>query len=269
MSHTAPQFGPLLREWRQRRRVSQLELALDGNISARHVSFLETSRSRPSREMVLRLSEQLQVPMRERNILLTAAGYAPVFNERKLDDPALRAARQAVELIIRGHEPYPALAVDRHWTLVVANDAIPPLLNGVAAELLQPPSNVLRLALHPEGLAPRIANLPEWRDHLLERLRRQVETTSDPTLIALLKELHGYPVPAAPKLQRAPRDYTGMVVPLELVTDAGLLAFFSTITVFGTPVDVTLSELALECFYPANESTAMVLRGPSDTRKNA
>jgi transcriptional regulator with XRE-family HTH domain len=260
MSATANSFGPLLREWRQRRRVSQLDLSLDGNISARHLSFLETGRARPSRDMVLQLAEQLAVPLRERNVLLAAAGFAPVFSEKKLDDPALGAARQAIELVIRGHEPYPAVAVDRHWTLVAANDALPLLVAGVDAALLQPPINVMRLALHPDGLAPRITNLPEWRTHLLERLHQQVEATADPVLVTLLDELRAYPSPRVPHPPRARRDYAGMVVPLELVTDAGLLAFFSTVTVFGTPVDVTLSELALECFYPADEETAEVLR---------
>jgi transcriptional regulator with XRE-family HTH domain len=260
MSVTANVFGPLLREWRQRRRISQLDLALDGNISTRHLSFLETGRARPSRDMVLHLAEQLEVPLRDRNILLSAAGFAPVFGERPLDDPALGAARQAVELVIQGHAPYPAIAVDRHWTLIAANDAVPPLMTGVDAELLRPPVNVLRLALHPAGLAPRTVNLPAWRNHLLERLHRQVETSGDPVLIALLEELRGYPVPYVPRPPPPARDYAGIVVPFELATEAGVLAFFSTITVFGTPIDVTLSELALECFYPADAATAEILQ---------
>ncbi len=219
--------------------------------------------------MVLNLAEQLAVPLRERNVLLTAAGYAPVFGERKLDHPALAAARRAMELVIQRHAPYPALAVDRHWTLVTANDAIPPLLVGVDAELLRPPVNVMRLALHPAGLAPRTVNLVEWRGHLLERLRRQVEASADPVLIALREELQGYPAPSAPRPPRPARDYAGMVVPFELVTEAGVLAFFSTITVFGTPVDVTLSELALECFYPADAATAEILQRAAGTRRDA
>jgi transcriptional regulator with XRE-family HTH domain len=269
MSTTATPFGPLLREWRQRRRISQLDLALEGSISTRHLSFLETGRARPSREMVLALAEQLAVPLRDRNVLLAAAGFAPVFGERPLDHPALGAARQAVELVIQGHAPYPALAVDRHWTLVAANDAVPPLLAGVAATLLQPPVNVMRLALHPAGLAPRIVNLPEWRGHLLERLRRQVEASADPVLVALLAELRGYPAPRAPRPPRPPRDHAGMVVPLELATEAGVLAFLSTITVFGTPIDVTLSELALECFYPADATTAGILQRAAGGRRGA
>ncbi|HJS84039.1 MAG TPA: helix-turn-helix transcriptional regulator [Acetobacteraceae bacterium] len=263
MSATAQTFGPLLREWRQRRRVSQLDLALEGNVSARHLSFLETGRARPSRDMVLHLAEHLAVPLRERNVLLTAAGYAPVFGERKLDDPALAAARRAVELVIQRHAPYPALAVDRHWTLIEANDAVPPLLAGVDAELLRPPVNVMRLALHPAGIAPRIINFAEWRGHLLERLRRQAEASADPVLIALREELQAYPTPGGSRPMPAKRDYAGMIVPLELATEAGVLAFFSTITVFGTPVDVTLSEIALECFYPADSKTAEFLQNRS------
>jgi transcriptional regulator with XRE-family HTH domain len=266
MTHFAS-FGPLLREWRQRRRLSQLELALEGNISTRHLSFLETGRAQPSRDMVLHLAEHLTVPLRERNALLAAAGFAPVFGERRLDDPALGRAREAVKLVIDGHAPYPALAVDRHWTLVAANDAVPPLLDGVDEALLRPPVNVMRLALHPGGLAPRTVNLAEWRGHLLERLRRQVEASADPVLRALRDELQSYPAPASPRPPRAARDYAGMIVPFELATSSGVLAFFSTITVFGTPVDVTLSELALECFYPADDATAQILmRGAAASR---
>jgi transcriptional regulator with XRE-family HTH domain len=266
MSATDRNFGSMLREWRQRRRISQLDLALDGNISTRHLSFLETGRSQPSRDMVLHLAEHLAVPLRDRNVLLAAAGYAPVFSERRYDDPALGVARQAVELVLRGHEPYPAIAVDRHWNLVAANEAVPLLLNGVDAALLHEPANAMRIALHPGGLAPRIVNLPEWRTHLLERLRQQVEASADPVLVALLDELRAYPAPRTPRPPPPARDYAGMVVPFELATDAGVLAFFSTITVFGTPVDVTLSELALECFYPANEATAEILRRAASPR---
>jgi transcriptional regulator with XRE-family HTH domain len=188
--------GHLLREWRQRRRMSQLDLALGADVSARHLSFLETGRSVPSREMVLHLAERLEVPLRERNALLLAAGYAPAFRERPLSDPALAAARQAVELVLAGHEPYPALAVDRHWSLLASNRALGPFLAGVSPDLLRPPVNVLRLSLHPEGTAPRIANLLEWRSHLLARLRRQVDASGDPVLGDLLEELRGYPGPA-------------------------------------------------------------------------
>jgi transcriptional regulator with XRE-family HTH domain len=259
---SAQPIGHYLREWRQRRRLSQLDLASEAEISTRHLSFLETGRAQPSRDMVLRLAEQLDVPLRERNTLLIAAGFAPVFPQRSLDDPALGAARKAIDLVLAGHEPYPALAIDRHWTMVAANKAVAPLLAGIDASLLAPPVNVLRLSLHPKGLAPRIANLPEWRAHLLARLTRQIDITSDPTLTALLDELRRYPAHgAASSRPAAARDYAGIVVPLELVTDAGTLAFLSTTTVFGTPVDVTLSELALEAFYPADAATAAALRG--------
>ncbi len=252
------QFGPLLREWRQRRRISQLDLACMGEISTRHLSFLETGRARPSREMVIHLAEHLEVPLRDRNTLLTAAGFAPMYRERTLSDPAMAPALRAVESIVRGHMPYPALAVDRHWTLVVANDAIGRLVQGVAPHLLEPPVNVLRLALHPEGLAPRTLNLTEWRTHLLDRLRKQIEMTADPGLMALLGELRSYPAP--PGKSAAAPEFGDMVVPFELATDDGKLRFLSTTTVFGTPVDITLSELAMECFYPSDDATAQVLR---------
>ncbi|HEV7241644.1 MAG TPA: helix-turn-helix transcriptional regulator [Thermoanaerobaculia bacterium] len=251
--------GPLLREWRQRRRLSQLELALEAEVSARHLSFVETGRSMPSRDMVLHLAERLEIPLRERNALLIAAGYAPVFPERKLDDPALDAARKAVDLVLAGHEPYPAIAVDRHWTLVAANRAVGPFMTVEDESLLQPPLNVLRVSLHPRGVAPRIANFVEWRAHVLERLRRQIDASGDPVLIALLEELRSYPAPTASPSQHH-REYNGVVVPIELITDQGILAFFSTTTIFGTPVDVTLSELAVEAFFPADEKTAQLLR---------
>jgi len=256
--HAAPPVGALLREWRMRRRRSQLDLALDADTSARHLSFIETGRSVPSREMLLRLAERLEVPLRERNRLLVAAGYAPRFPERRLDDEALAAARRAVQLVLKGHEPFPALAIDRHWQLVDQNAAVAPLLTGIDAALLAPPVNVLKLSLHPNGLAPRIANLAEWREHLLDRLRKQIEATADPVLAALLAELESYPRPQDPASSLA--QYGGIAVPLRLAVDGGELAFFSTTTVFGTPLDVTLSELAIEAFFPADERTAAALR---------
>jgi transcriptional regulator with XRE-family HTH domain len=260
-------FGDLLREWRQRRRLSQLTLACQADISTRHLSFLETGRSLPSRDMVLDLAETLDVPLRERNALLTAAGYASVFPERSLADPALAAAREAVDLVLKGHEPYPALAVDRHWTLVASNGAVARLLGGADPDLLRPPINVLRLSLHPAGLAPRIANLPEWRSHLLARLRHQINVTADPVLVDLLSELSGYPAPgpADAGMHPAGRDYAEVVVPLQFVTEGGVLRLFSTTTVFGTPVDITLSELALESFFPADAATAEALRAVVET----
>ena len=267
-SSSTQAVGSLLREWRQRRRLSQLDLSCDAGISSRHLSFLETGRSSPSREMILLLAEQLKIPLRERNVLLTAGGFAPMFFERPLSAPALQAARKAVDLVLTGHEPYPALAIDRYWNLVATNRAVPPLLAGADAVLLRPPVNVLRLSLHPAGLAPRIVNLSEWRTHLLERLRRQIELTADSALVTLMNELRTYP--AANQLQtdksRQNRDYAGVIVPLELVTEVGVLAFFSTTTVFGTPVDITLSELALESFFPADEATTEILNRTSEKR---
>lgn len=254
--------GEYLREWRQRRRLSQLDLALDAGISTRHLSFMETGRSLPSREMVLRLAERLDIPLRERNALLVAAGYAPLFPQRQLEDPALQPARKAMELVLAGHEPYPALAIDRHWNLVASNRALPPLLAGVDPALLQPPVNVLRLSLHPQGMAPRIVNYGQWRAHLFERLRRQIDISADPVLAALLDELDGYAAPPglAPHPPGHGQEYAGVAVPLRLATQDGTLAFISTTTVFGTPLDVTLAELALESFFPADAQTAAILR---------
>ncbi|HET9642237.1 MAG TPA: helix-turn-helix transcriptional regulator [Burkholderiaceae bacterium] len=260
--------GELLRDWRQRRRMSQLELACEADISTRHLSCVETGRAQPSREMLLHLAERLQVPLRQRNTLLMAAGYAPMFRERPLEDPALAAARKAVDLVLKGHEPYPALAVDRHWNLVAMNQAVLPLMQGVAAWLLQPPVNVLRLALHPEGLAPRIANLPQWRDHLIARLHQAGAASGDPALASLVDELRDYPVPAGGS-PHGESDFGGVAVPLQLRTECGLLSFLSTVTVFGTPVDITLSELAVEAFFPADTSTAEALRRLSDRQRSA
>lgn len=260
--------GTLLRDWRQRRRLSQLDLAVEADISTRHLSFVETGRSLPSREMVLRLAERLEVPLRERNRLLTAAGYAPMYAERRLDDPALAAAREAIELVLKGHEPYPALAVDRHWTLVSYNRAVPHLLAGLPAELLTPPVNVLRLSLHPQGLAPRILNLGQWRTHLLARLRQQVDASGDAVLAALAEELRGYPGPPDEATDLRPGAEPGVVVPLQFASPDGPLSFIGTTTVFGTPVDITLSELALETFFPADAATAAALRRLGDTLSN-
>lgn len=249
-------IGERLRAWRQRRRRSQLDLALDAEVSQRHLSFVESGRAAPSREMVLRLAATLDVPLRERNALLLAAGYAPVYPERPLDAPAMAAARDAVERILRAHMPNPALAVDRHWGMVAANGAVPPLMAGVEdAALLAPPVNVVRLSLHPRGLAPRIANLPRWRAHMLERLRRQVDSSGDRALAALLEEVRSF----GPAEERAADPGDGVAVPLELDTPRGRMSFLSTVMVFGTPVEVTLSELAVEAFYPADAATAALL----------
>lgn len=262
-SPQASPVGVLLRDWRRRRRLSQLDLALGAEVSQRHLSFVESGRAAPSRDMVLRLAEQLEVPLRERNALLVAAGFAPVYGERRLDDPELAAARRAVELILQGHEPHPALAVDRHWNLVFANRAVAPLMAGADEKLLQPPLNVLRLSLHPDGLAPRIANFREWRSHILERLSNQIDASADPVLIDLVTELKGYPMPpgARPYRMAATDSLGGIAIPLEMATEAGVLRFLSTTTVFGTALDISLAELAIETFFPADLETAEAMRG--------
>jgi transcriptional regulator with XRE-family HTH domain len=248
----------LLRRWRERRRLSQLELASRAEISSRHLSFVETGRSTPSRQMLLHLSEKLEVPLRERNSLLLAAGYAPIYPVTPWGAPQLAAVQAAVQLVLTGLEPYPALAVDRCWTLVDSNRTIGLLTSDVAPELLAPPVNVLRVALHPAGLAPRIANLGEWRAHLLARLRRQVAETADPDLAALYQELQGYPgddlLPDA-----EPPGPGDLVIPLRVRLRGRQLALLSTTTVFGTPMDVTVAELAIESFLPADRVTAEIL----------
>ncbi|WP_321881404.1 helix-turn-helix transcriptional regulator [Paraburkholderia bannensis] len=252
--------GELLREWRVRRRMSQLLLATEAEISTRHLSFVESGRATPSREMVMHLAERLDVPLRERNALLVAAGYAPLYRERALDDPQLAAAREAVELVLRGHEPYPALAVDRHWNIVASNGALAPLIGDASPALLTAPVNALRLSLHPEGIAPRIVNWHAWRAHLLARLQRQIEASADSTLVELHDELAAYPAP--PDVEAAPVEPMRhhIAVPLRVRTAIGELSFYSTTTVFGTPVDITLSELAIEAFFPADTQTAEALR---------
>jgi transcriptional regulator with XRE-family HTH domain len=248
--------GTMLRDWRQRRRLSQLELALDAGVSARHLSFVETGRSRPSADMVLHLAEQLEVPLRERNQLLIAAGHAPRYPARSLEEPDMGPIRDAVSEVLIGHEPYPAFAVDRGWNLIASNSALAPLLDGVALELLQPPVNCMRLALHPDGLAPRILNLGEWRAHLLHRLDRQVAMTRDQELAALLEELRSYP---GPDSEQVPST-SEIMVKLRLATEEGELAFFSTVTTFGTAVDITVAELSIEAFFPADERTVETVR---------
>ncbi|MGM9489483.1 helix-turn-helix domain-containing protein [Ideonella sp. YS5] len=253
--------GELLRHWRQHRRWSQLELAQEAGVSTRHLSCLETGRALPSREMLLRLSERLQVPLRDRNRMLTAAGYAPMYRERPLADPAMQPAYAAVQRVLQAHEPYPALAVDRHWNLVAHNRAASALMAGLPEDLLAPPVNVLRASLHPRGLAPRIANFAAWRDHLFERLDHQIHASGDPVLAQLAEELRALPLPPGVRGTEAhpPRGLVDLAVPLQLHSPAGTLSFISTITVFGTPVEVTLSELAIEAFFPADSFTTQAL----------
>jgi transcriptional regulator with XRE-family HTH domain len=251
--------GEQIRAWRQRRRLSQLALASEAEISARHLSFLETGRAAPSREMLLHLAEQLQIPARERNQLLIAAGFAPIFSERPLTDPTLAPARAAIDLVLQGHRPYPAFALDRHWNIVASNGALPQMFDGVDADLVQAPINALRVTLHPKGIAPRIINLAEWRAHLLHRLGQQVEVSADPVLIELLAELRSYP--SAGSVYARPDD--SIVVPLQVRIGGHELALFSTTLMFGTPLDVTLSELAIESFFPADAATAAAVRALS------
>jgi transcriptional regulator with XRE-family HTH domain len=243
--------GELLRGWRSDRRLSQLELSVRAGVSARHLSFLETGRSRPTRDMILRLAEELGVPLRARNELLLAGGFAPAYAESALDGPPLATVLASLRDVLAGHAPYPAVLIDRHWTMVDANDAVGRFTGGCAPWLLEPPVNVLRLSLHPDGMAPRIRNLPEWRAHLLHRLDQQATATNDPALRELLAELTAYP--GGPATTGSPPN--GLVVPLRFDD----LSFFSITSVLGTPLDVTLSELAIESFLPADPSTAAAL----------
>ena len=246
--------GDLIREWRQRRRLSQLDLAIAANVSSRHLSFVETGRSRPTSEMILHLAEHLDVPLRDRNALLLAGGFAPAYPERGLAEPELHAVKNALKRVLDGHEPYPAAVVNRWWELVDANAGIALFTGDVSPELLEPPVNVLRLSLHPDGMAPRIANLPEWRAHLLARLHRQAEATGDPRLFSLYSELEAYPGG-----QAQPPLPTDVVVPLRYRTAQAELSFLSITAVIGTPMDVTVEELAIESFYPADPQTAKAL----------
>jgi len=250
-------FGDRLRAWRMRRRLSQLQLSNEAGVSARHLSFLETGRARPSRELVLHLAEHLDVPLRERNTLLVAAGFAPTYHETPLEEVSMTPVRQALDALLRSHEPYPAVVVDRTWNLVTANRPTLMLLEGVAPALVEPPVNVMRVSLHPEGLAPRVVNYDEYREHLLTRLARQVHLTGDQQLAALYDEVRGY---AGDGREPSGTEAIDVVLPLRLRSPFGELALFSTIAVFGTPVDITLDELAIEQFFPADEHTAKVLR---------
>ena len=249
--------GPLLREWRGRRRISQLELALEAGVSPRHVSFVETGRSRPSREMVLQLAASLDVPLRDRNQLLLAAGYAPVYGQRGLDEPEMDGVREVLEQLLRGHEPYPAFVADRHWGMVAGNRAVAVLTEGAAPELLEPPVNILRLSLHPEGVAPRIVNLAELRCRLLEWLGGQAASTGDPALAALYEELSALPGEPPSSDDRAASE---IAVPLRIRWGGGELSLISTITTFARATDITVAELSIESFFPTDHATAEALR---------
>jgi transcriptional regulator with XRE-family HTH domain len=254
--------GPLLREWRTRRRRTQLDLALDAGISARHLSFVETGRSRPGREMLMRLAEELEIPFRERNQLLLAAGHAPAFPERSLDDPDLAPVREALDLILKGHEPYPAVVVDRAYNLVAANAAATMLVEGIDPELLKPPVNALRLGMHPRGMPTRVINMAEVRAFFRERIERQLMSTGDPELAALIEEVSAYPAPESERQPDpgAPRDAREILGPFKLrAADGGVLSFFGTFATFDTPFEVTTSELAIELLFPADRETREAL----------
>lgn len=259
MEHThTDQLGPLLRTWRQKRRMSQLELAGDAEISTRHLSFVETGRARPSREVLLRLAESLALPLRESNALLLAAGLAPGQIARMPEADAYAAIEAPLALLLEGHHPYPAIAIDRYWTIRKANRAVYPLLTGVSPALLTPPMNAIRISLHPEGLAPRIDNIVLWREHLLHRLQRQIQLTDDAALKHLLHEVSAYPVPADAR-PIATRMPTGPVIPMTLRVNGESLNLISTTTIFGSPIDVEVSELAIETFFPGDEATRQAL----------
>jgi transcriptional regulator with XRE-family HTH domain len=258
-----PGVGALLREWRERQRLTQLELALEAGISARHLSFVETGRSKPGREMLLRTLEQLRIPFREQNRLLLAAGHAPAFPERSLEDPALAPVRAALDRILTAHEPNPAVVFDRAWNLVAANSVMLALTEFVDIDpvLLEPPVNVLRVGLHPRGLAPLIVNLSEWRAHFLERLERQVAVTGDDELAALLEEVAGYPGCESDRDLAPGRRDSEILGPLKVrAPDGSELSFFGMFATFDTPFEVTTSELAIELLFPADQATARAVK---------
>jgi transcriptional regulator with XRE-family HTH domain len=260
MATTKGGAGELLRDWRNRRRLSQLDLALEANVSARHLSFVETGRAQPSRELLLDLAEHLEVPLREQNALLLAAGYAPVFSETPLDTEEMTPVRRALDSILKGHEPYPAVIVDRQWEIVTSNRPAQLLLQGVSEELLAPPANALRITLHPEGMAPQIINFAEWSGHLLTRLHRQALLSQDPALAELERELLSFPGVEQHSAAADPAEM--LFVPLRLqLPDGPLLSMFSTLATFGTALDITLEELSIESFFPADEATEAYLRG--------
>jgi len=253
--------GPLLREGRRRRRRSQLELALDAGVSARHISFLETGRSNPSREMVIGLAANLDLPLRDRNELLIAAGFAPEYRELAYEDPALEPVRAAIDQVLAAHDPYPALVVDRHWEMITANRGLGLLTDGVAPHLLEPPANGMRIALHPEGMAPRILNWSEWRHHILRRIDRQARLTGEPAMAEMSEELAAFPNPEVEEDRSGPGNDHDVFMPLLLRGPEGeVLNFFSTIATFGTAVDVTVAELSIESFFPADDVTAAACR---------
>jgi transcriptional regulator with XRE-family HTH domain len=255
--------GGLLRDWRIRRRRSQLDLSIDVGVSTRHLSFVETGRSKPSPELVLALAEQLDVPLRERNTLLLAAGFAPRYTESSLDDPALAMAKASVQRMLDAHDPYPGVVIDRQWNIVLANRAAAALTAGLPPTLLGPPLNVFRVCLHPDGLARVTLNFDDWATYLLRQLRRAIMLTADPTLVALDEEVRAYPnvasVPGSPAVSEW--DDPPLLVPVRLQLGGVEVSLFTTLTMFGTPRDVTLDELAVELFFPADDASDAILRG--------
>lgn len=259
MTVAAPGVGELIRDWRRRRRLSQLDLAVEAEVSTRHLSFVETGRSRPSRELVLHLAKYLDVPLRERNHLLLAAGFAPAYTQTPLEAEEMSAVREAIDKLLTSHEPYPAVIVDGRWNVVSTNRPMDALLEGVAPELLRPPANALRVALHPDGMARQIVNFGEYSDHLMARLRRRLLASPDPQLAALRDELHAYL--RVSDERTASRDPAEMLFsPLVMGMDGRQLTFFSTIATFGTALDITLAELSIEAFYPADPETTAAVR---------
>ncbi len=254
-----PSFGDHLRLWRQRRHLSQQALADRANLSTRHLSFLETGRSTPSREMVLRLAEQLDIPLRERNPMLAAAGYAPMYRTSSLDAPEMDAARRSLDLLLKSHLPNPAFVIDRFYNVVAANDAVSLLLQTAQPEFLEPPINVVKLSLHPKGVAGQIVNFRQWRRHVLSRLHDQLERTGDAYLRVLFEEVSNYPLPDGADDRDLEHEHFGVLLPLQMRSPAGVLSLVSTVTVFGTPHDITLQELAIESFFPADDFTAQTL----------
>lgn len=254
--------GSLLREWRGRRRLTQLELALDAGVSARHLSFVETGRSKPGREMLLAVAEQLHIPFRERNHLLLAAGHAPAFPERSLADSELAPVREALDRILAAHEPYPAVVFDRAWNLVAANDPMAELAATAEIDpaLLEPPINLLRIGLHPHGFAPLIVNLAQWRGHFLQRLAQQIAINGDDDLRSLMEEIAAYPIPAGEDGVATEAAGGGILGPVRLrAPTGGEWSFFGMFASFDTPFEVTTSELALELLFPADRATADAL----------
>lgn len=257
------QLGERLRGWRERRALTQMALALQAEVSTRHLSFVETGRAQPGRELILRLAEELEIPLRERNVLLAAAGFAPVFEQRPFEHPSFDPVRAIIDVTLARHRPFPAFVIDRHWNVVRSNGGVPAMYEGIDASLLQAPTNVVRLMLHPLGMAPRVQRLAAWRSHFVVQMRRQFDLTGDPGLGALLREALAWPGGMAP----VDESTGGPAMTLDIDTSIGRLSFISAITVFGSPVDVTLQEIALEVMHPADAFTERVVRAAAKERE--